>query len=193
MSIVWCYNLVGSDKTFHTLHPDKQSEVIGQALAYGSYIAEIVQREYAVHSAEADYRQLVRTFRASLRMSSKCILPGHLAEYDEAAQEIICFLPVIQQIEGRYTVNLQDYFNGYSLLWLSIVHELFHHLENTRFGKTDDLYRVEALLWGWVKRKACIHGLREIAANSFVKRYLNLSYYPAELLEDVTIMRVRSD
>lgn len=69
---------------------------------------------------------------------------------------------------------------------LHMCHEWFHHLEETRLGRTDQqLPKLVMRKVGPVMFKQSVESTREIAAHAFTQQVMGLSWYP--LLLDMLI------
>ncbi|MFC4075655.1 hypothetical protein [Salinithrix halophila] len=75
--------------------------------------------------------------------------------------------------KGGFRVREDD------LIALHLFHEWFHHLENTRLGRTDSrLPRVVRKRWGPFAFRERLVRLREIAAHAFTQKVMGLSWSP---------------
>lgn len=100
------------------------------------------------------------------------------AQYEKRGGLIAIFRPSIEQMahffqRSGYRVRLED------LVALHLCHEWFHHLEETRIGRTDrQLPKITMRKVGPVSFKQSVEKTREIAAHAFTQQVMDLSWYP---------------
>lgn len=177
----WCFEILRREKSFLAVNENEQNAIVAQALAYGEKAAAALYQEYN-NVDKHNVAQMTSMLGARLQSTDRCLVPGRLAEYDEANHEIICYSKEIRRVETD--LNVAYYFDSFDLLTLCVWHELFHHLETVRFGKTSDYVYINKRWLGFFNHRVSVIGSREIAANSFVKKVLALRFYPAEIIRD---------
>lgn len=107
------------------------------------------------------------------------------AQYERRPPVILVYRPSLEQMEhfflkSGFRIRQEDF------MALHMCHEWFHHLEETRFGRTDQqLPRIVMRKVGPVMFKQSVESTREIAAHAFTQQVMGLSWYP--LLLDVLI------
>ena len=107
------------------------------------------------------------------------------AQYERRPPRILVYRPSLEQMEhfflkSGYRVRPED------VIALHMCHEWFHHLEETRFGRTDyQLPKIAMRKIGPVTFKQSVESTREIAAHAFTQQVMGLPWYP--LLLDVLI------
>lgn len=107
------------------------------------------------------------------------------AQYERKPAIIFIYRPSLKQIE-RFFLMSGFRIQQADLMALHMCHEWFHHLEETRFGRTDQaLPKVVIRKVGPVEFKQPVASTREIAAHAFTQQVMGLSWYP--LLLDVLI------
>ncbi|WP_054948696.1 hypothetical protein [Numidum massiliense] len=100
------------------------------------------------------------------------------AQYEKKPPVIYIYRPSLEQMEhfflkSGYRVRQEDF------MALHMCHEWFHHLEETRFGRTDlQLPKVKMRKVGPVTFKQSVEKTREIAAHAFTQAVMGLSWYP---------------
>ena len=100
------------------------------------------------------------------------------AEYDKKNKTIRIYRKSMQQIQHFFDeLNIQV--PQEDLFLLHLYHEWFHHLEETKIGRTDDeLPRVTVKQKGPFAIRKRLSRLREIAAHTFVQQVFELTWSP---------------
>ena len=100
------------------------------------------------------------------------------AEYDKKHKTICIYRKSMHQIQ-RFFEELNIQVPKEELFLLHIYHEWFHHLEETKIGRTDDeLPRVTIKQKGPFAIRKRLSRLREIAAHTFVQHAFGLTWSP---------------
>jgi len=167
------------DKSLRDLKQGEKKRILAEAVDFGTKVADWVREEFGIPENLSELTQLAEKTGAVVRMTRHGIMSGTLAEYDEATREIFCYVDVVEKIEGGIAEPLVDKFGTYDLISLTVAHELFHHLENIKFGKADQRIIGREVVWlGLFHTRISVAAAREIAAHAFVKRLLDLPAYP---------------
>ncbi|MBA4601708.1 hypothetical protein [Thermoactinomyces mirandus] len=105
-------------------------------------------------------------------------IPSIRAEYDRKQHRISIYRSSVSQIRQLFQdMNLSV--PDKDLYLLHLVHEWFHHLEETKVGRTDyALPRATVKQKGPFALRKPLKRLREIAAHTFTQNALNLAWSP---------------
>ncbi len=107
--------------------------------------------------------------------------PSIRADYDRKQRLISIYRQSVFQIRQLFQ-EMNFFVPEEDLFLLHLVHEWFHHLEETRAGRTDvALPRVTVKQKGPFSIRKPIKRLREIAAHTFTQASLNLAWSPVML------------
>lgn len=107
------------------------------------------------------------------------------AQYERKPANILVYRPSLEQMDhfflkSGFRIRQEDF------MALHMCHEWFHHLEETRLGRTDQqLPKLVMRKVGPVMFKQSVESTREIAAHAFTQQVMGLSWYP--LLLDMLI------
>jgi hypothetical protein len=108
------------------------------------------------------------------------------ARYTKKPAMIEIYRSSIEQI-GQFFSEMKEPVSEEELYRLHLFHEWFHHLEETKYGRTDLLLpRVKLKSWGPFISKKPIYKTREIAAHSFTQTALGLQWSPL-LLDQILL------
>jgi hypothetical protein len=104
--------------------------------------------------------------------------PAIRAEYNKKTKTIRIYRKSMHQIQ-RFFEELNIPVTEEDLFLLHLYHEWFHHLEETKIGRTDDeLPRVTIKQKGPFAIRKRLSRLREIAAHAFVQQVFELNWSP---------------
>ena len=98
--------------------------------------------------------------------------------------------------DGPFFLRSGFHIRQEDLIALHVCHQWFHHLEDTRFGRTDDkLPKIVMRKVGPVMFKQPVESTREIAAHAFTQQVIGLSWYPLllDLLIDYSERKVKKE
>jgi hypothetical protein len=173
------------DPAFHRIAPDAYDVYVNGALSIGREAAT----EYAgCNPSDLAVRRAATIVYSDVRME----VAGQLvrSEYDSCTRMITVYLPSVAEVEERLKTGLNRHLPTLAChgRWLRpglvadihIAHELFHHLEATAIGRTDERMprvvtkRIGPFTIASVRVRRC----REIAAHMFAKELLALPFYP---------------
>ncbi len=124
---------------------------------------------------------IAQNFGAKITYSPYKYSTGALAEYNDADKEIICYSAAIAKVEelaGSHRGRL----TAVDFPTMCIAHELFHHLDFTRYSQVQ-LGNITIKYAGIITIRRRVRATREIAAHAFAQELLALPLSPATLLE----------
>lgn len=117
------------------------------------------------------------------------------AQYIRKPATILVYRPSLEQMD-HFFLRSGFHIRQEDLIALHVCHEWFHHLEDTRFGRTDDkLPKIVMRKVGPVMFKQPVESTREIAAHAFTQQVMGLSWYPLllDLLIDHSERKVKKE
>lgn len=174
-----------------TFYPLLETEMIGtlldRALQYGKQAAEEIQIQgsperlidHIIHSGirirflteSADKKWVRAQYRST---------PPTIDVYSHSLHQLVDFFQ-----KTGFRVRQED------VIALHLVHEWFHHLESSRWGRTDlKLPQVAVHIWGPIHKRRSLTRTREIAAHAFTQEVMGLSWYPL-LLDHLLLLLER--
>ncbi|SDW23232.1 hypothetical protein SAMN05444487_10221 [Marininema mesophilum] len=170
------YTELEQDDMFSHLPVHKIPECLNGALAFG----KIAATSYSYNGNLAYWMD--RVIHTGVRVTFLRRKKDHdgwvRAQYRTKPAVIEIYRASLEQLESffkkeGFNVKEED------LIALHLFHEWFHHLENTRLGRTDGrLPRVVKKKWGPIEIRERLTRLREIAAHSFTQEVMGLPWYP---------------
>jgi hypothetical protein len=173
------------DPAFRLIPPDAYSNYIERSLTIGRCVAaEYVGRDPGELASGLGARVV---YSDSQHEVAGCIVRS---EYDSGKRAITVYTPSIAEIEQLLAdtsipsmltrCSGRTRLNSSSIAQIHIAHELFHHLEATQIGCTDE--RLPPVVFRRLGRIRIglrrVRGCREIAAHMFAKELLNLPFLP---------------
>lgn len=181
---------LSQDLAFSLLSPQEARWYVDESLRIGREAA-------AACGSERDPLNLARSLGVTVRHSPRDLRVGSAAiraEYDARMRAVTLYTPAVEAIDRC----LAD--AGSSAGWpeegaapLLLAHELFHHLEATRFPPADQqVPPVERRLLGglWRSRRG-IRSCREVAAHAFASHLVGLPFYAGAVEWLVAMMEGR--
>lgn len=186
----WAYRELGRDRECRRLSADTRRQIILAAIEDGRRIGDELLDEWGNPTGKESLFLLVSRLRCCVREAQCLYSPNVLAEYDEATRTILLYPGNIDQAERRFHqaggLPVAAVFH-WTIAEMCLTHELFHHLEITRYGRTDLKYPVRRKLWGLLPITRTVRTIREIAAHAFVMRVLSLPRPPTDLQPNSTL------
>ncbi len=164
------------DPFYSFLDERKVSDIIDEALYYGKQQAKKMEVSRSptqiinqvIHSGirirfPPKETQQNHTIRAQYRTT-----PPTIDVYRHSLQELLHFFQ-----KTGFKVPQEE------IITLHVVHEWFHHMESSHWGRTDlKLPKVSVPLWGPIYKHRPLKRLREIAAHSFTQEIMELPWSP---------------
>jgi hypothetical protein len=163
------------DSFFSEIEPKQIPMIIQEAIRYGEQIASKVPGYTDLQSL------LKRLLKQKVRVSFQEKPPSALstrARYWRKEKRIEIYRSSLKQLESFFSQWFSPIHQD-DLIALHLFHEYFHHLEETKYGRTDEkMPKVVVKAWGPWYRKQTISRTREIAAHAFTQKCLGLSWSP---------------
>ncbi|MFC7441476.1 hypothetical protein [Laceyella putida] len=150
-------------------------QYVEQAMAKGKKVATTHGRLYSLQKL----LNLLLKEGVCVRFRDKHPLdPTIRAQYNKKTKTIEIYRNSLQQITHFF--NMMDKaVADEEIILLHLIHEWFHHLEETRCGRTDaDLPKVVIKQVGPLKQRKSILRTREIGAHAFTQAVMQLSWSP---------------
>ena len=159
---------LSQDLAFSALTPQQARWYVDEALRIG--------REAAAQCAERDPHSLAKSLGVAVTLSTRDLRVGPSAiraEYDAQTRAVTLYIPAIERVNQC----LKGIGEGATNVLLA--HELFHHLEATRFSPVDQqLPPVERrFLGGLWRAHRRVRRCRELAAHAFASCLVGLPFY----------------
>ena len=107
--------------------------------------------------------------RAFNALSSYVPSPPTIVIYENTLQLFRESLDDDKRMKREFAVKLTN---------VCVAHELYHHLEHENFNFVNLIYKIPILDFGFLKVERTPGTLSEIAANSFAKKLMGLSFFP---------------
>ncbi|MFC1474990.1 hypothetical protein ACFLQK_02985 [bacterium] len=178
-SLTGAMEVLETDPLFHRIPEEDVPDLLNIALDAGELLAVKMLEQHGV----PDPLKLAQ--RLDLRIIFDITTKGYrkafnaLSSYVANPPTIIIYENTLQLF--RETVDEDEVFPGEFLVKLTnicVAHELYHHLEQENFNFINLIYKVAILDLGLLKIERTPGTLSEIAANSFAKRLMGLSFFP---------------
>lgn len=110
------------------------------------------------------------------------------AQYTKKPATIEIYRSSLEQMK-QFFLRMNEHVCHDDLLKLHLYHEWFHHLEETKIGRTDlALPKIKIKQWGPFTAKKSIRRIREIAAHAFTQTAMGLNWSP--LLLDHLLLHI---
>lgn len=170
--IAFAYMELNKDRNFHQLVPNKRNKLIEDVLKVGDEIADWAMAEFNTKDPRKIAQQLgVKVYGEDKGIIGKLI---KRSEYRPQNKEIIIFRDSLEHMMRQVEIGeLRE-----RLLRYLVAHELFHHLERTKFGEVYKKFQILAWEVGPFKRYKVIRRISEVAAQAFTQRLLGLEFSP---------------
>lgn len=163
------------DPYFSEIEPKQIPFLIQEAIRYGEQIASKVPGYTDLQSLFN--RLLKQKIRVSFHEQPDSASSTR-ARYWRKNKRIEIYRSSLKQLEAFFNQWLSPVLQD-DLIAMHLYHEYFHHLEETKYGRTDEkLPKVVVKAWGPWYRKQAISRTREIAAHAFTQKCLGLSWSP---------------
>lgn len=181
---VLAYTELKQDELYPNIRPNQILSYIEGALEFGRQAG----KEYAYSGDLAPLMAHIVRSGAKVTFVGEKKRDGEKlvrAQYERRPATILVYRPSLEQMDhfflrSGFRIRQEDF------MALHMCHEWFHHLEETRFGRTDQqLPRLVMRKVGPVLFKQSVESTREIAAHAFTQQVMGLSWYP--LLLDMLI------
>ncbi|KPC77908.1 hypothetical protein ADL26_01545 [Thermoactinomyces vulgaris] len=163
------------DEYYEHIPPDALPYYVEQAMKKGQTVASLHGRPLSL-----------RTLLNQLLKEGVCIRfqdahphdPFIRAQYRKKPKTIEIYRRSLQQIDQFFDAMGESVAEE-EIMLLHLYHEWFHHLEETRCGRTDaDLAKVVVKRMGPFKQRKGILRTREIAAHTFTQAVMKLPWSP---------------
>lgn len=161
--------LLKSDPLYRRLSDFQKKEAIEKAVRLGKVAALWVQQTFP----GKDIREILRKMGIQLledRSNYSEILPFSL--YRQKKATIILYVNVVKRLSNklfRYSSLDDENILLERVIRIILYHELFHHMENIRYGSASKLIEIPIVIFGFIRFKSGIRALSEISAHTFAK------------------------
>lgn len=181
---VLAFSELKQDELYPNIRPNQIESYIEGALEFGRQAGS----EYTYDGNLAPLMRYIAASDTRVSFLDEKVQDGDKlirAQYERKPANILVYRPSLEQMDrfflkGGFRICQED------LMALHMCHEWFHHLEETRFGRTDrQLPKIVMRKVGPVAFRHPVESTREIAAHAFTQQVMGLSWYP--LLLDVLI------
>jgi hypothetical protein len=165
---------LSQDLAFALLPPGAAASYIDAALRIGHEAAAV--QTHDPFALARDLGVTVTHAQQDLRVGAAAIR----AEYDARLKTVTLYSPAVAAVDRCLAEAITAPQTAAALL---LAHELFHHLEATRFPPVDQqLPPIERqLLGGLWRQRRHLRACREIAAHAFASHLLDLPFYAGAL------------
>ncbi len=164
------------DPLYSFLDERKIGDIIDQAIHYGKQAAKKMEVskspaqmiDQVIHSGvRIRFTQKATQHNQSIRAQYRTT-PPTIDVYRHSLQELMRFFQ-----KTGFHVRQEE------IITLHVVHEWFHHMETSHWGRTDlKLPQVSVPLWGPIYKRRPLKRLREIAAHAFTQEIMGLPWSP---------------
>lgn len=152
------------DKNFSRLKDEEKLNLAQEAIKIGEEAAEWTISEYGSRDPRAIAEKLGIKVYGAERGEARC------TEYKKEEKEIVIFRDALDHMSKQVTLpDIQE-----RILRIFIAHELFHHLEEHKFGLIYKRFEFKGPFF----TRWYIKGVSEIAAQSFVQKLLEIEIMP---------------
>jgi len=178
------HDILGTDPLFHRIPGEAADELVNMALSTGEVRAERILRRYGIADPIRLARKLDVRIIFDITAPSKRMAFNALSCYCPSPPSITVFENTLQVFRENPGSALDDLKNFVSKLTsICVAHELYHHLEYSKFDFINLSYKITVVDMKLFKIEKSLCMLAEIAANSFAKRLMHLPRLPAIMHE----------
>jgi len=170
--IALAYLCMARDKRFLKLTELERIKLIHGALSFGDSVAKGVENEFGT----TEPREIARLMGLRVIGEDRGIQGTLLkrSEYRPKTKDIVIYRDSLNQMMREVAAeDLSD-----RLMKLLIAHELFHHLEHTRFGPTPERLKIHKWSLGPIEHVVKIRTAGEVSAHAFAETLLDIKQSP---------------
>ena len=161
--------LLKSDPLFHRLTEYQKIEAINKADNLGREASAWLQSSYTNRDARVILEQMGVDIITDYHSNGPFI---PFSVYREKNNRIILYVAVVEKLVEQLIVYTQIQHQEvllHKVTNIILFHELFHHLEATKYGSASKLVKVPVITFGIIKISTGIQALSEIGAHTFAR------------------------
>lgn len=178
------YTELEQDEFYPFIQPEQIPLYIEKAMQFGQDASRLYAKDFRLQELiNVLLKQGVRVQFLNKHASDGWVRAQYLAK----SSTIEIYRPSLEQLEQFFLLMNQPVYTE-DIICLHLYHEWFHHLEETRCGRTDlALPKIKIKKKGALTSKKTIRRTREIAAHSFTQTAMGLNWSPL-LLDHLLFM-----
>lgn len=184
------------DKLFASLDEEAREKHLEESIDFGQRITDDFTARYGSSPSPEFLREIVTQNGATIKeIKDDGNLP-FLSEYVSFGARIELFPKKIEKVQGRLHMVNPDFFSSYSLKDMCIAHEFFHHIERGLLKGTGRVVGLAVKRLGIFPAVHYVSQSSEVAAHTFVKYWLKLSFSPCvfkEIIQSINVQRTKEN